>query len=163
MTSTSNLEKIFHSIGFKLPKNIKADIEFNLQHNDYINKHFAFLLDLKTNNVICYDTNIYFKSNSFPYSIHAEIQSVVKYYKSKTLNKNKKVLIVVKLSKTGIIGNSKFCLNCSRFLLNNFEALNLKKVYYSVMKSNTLIELSKYQLTDGNFKLSKGFSGRFSD
>lgn len=162
MSSVDKLEQLFHSIGFKLPNNIKNDIEFNLQHNDYINKHFAFILDLKTNRIICYDGNIYYKSNSFPFSIHAEIQSIVKYYKSRSLSKNKKALVVVKLSKTGLIGNSKFCLNCSRFIRHNFDNLNLKKVFYSSLNDNKLVELSKHDLIDENFRLSKGFLGRFN-
>ena len=160
MNVTSNLELIFESLGVDLPNNIRHDIEINLDRNNYVNKHFAFIIDLKTNRVLCYDNNIYFKSDSFPFSIHAEIQSIIKYYKSRVMSKNKKALVVVKLSRTGLVGNSKFCLNCSRFIRNNFDNLNLKKVYYSTMKNNTLVELSKNDLVDEHFRLSKGFMGR---
>ena len=160
MKSTDNLEIIFETLGFDLPGNIKSDIELNLANNNYVNKHFAFIIDLKTNKVICYDNNIYFKSDSFPFSIHAEIQSIIKYYKSRSMSKSKKALVVIKLSRTGLVGNSKFCLNCSRFIRNNFDNLNLKKVYYSTMKTTQLVELSKADLVDENFRMSKGFMGR---
>lgn len=157
---TYNLEQMFQSLAIDLPKNIKDDVQRILKSNEYINKHFCFLIDLKTNNILCYDTNIYFKSKSFPYSMHAEIQTIIKYYKSKTLNKNKKALLVVKLSATGIVGNSRCCLNCSRFLKNNFDLLNLKKIYFSAMKTNKLVELTKSDLHAEDFRRSKGFQSR---
>ncbi len=159
MASLEKLEVLFDSLGFIFPSKIKNNILFNLSNNKYVNKHFSFLLDLKTNRILCYDTNIYFKSDSFPFSIHAEIQSINRYYKSKTLSKNKKILLVVKLSKTGIIGNSKCCLNCMRFIRNNFDNLNLKKIYYSIL-GNELVELSRDDLIDKNFHRSKGYNWR---
>ena len=159
VAATDNLEAMFHSLGFSLPNNIKQNIAFNLERNNYNNKHYSFILDLKTQQVLCYGFNDYFKSNSFPFSIHAEIQSVVKYYKSKSINKNKKALIVVKLSKTGIVGNSKCCLNCMRFLRNNLDNLNLKRIYYSTL-GGKLVELSRHNLIDEHFKSSKGFLWR---
>lgn len=159
LDSIRNLEAMFDSLGVILPDNIKRNVKFNLEYNKYINKHYSFILDLKTNKVLCYDFNIYFKSDSFPFSIHAEVQSIVHYYKSKSINKNKKALIVVKMSRTGIMGNSKCCLNCIRFIRNNIDNLNLKKVYYST-EDNILVELSKDDLVDENFRLSKGFNYR---
>ncbi len=156
-----NLETMFHSIGFELPSNIKQDIEFNLQRNHHINKHYSFILDLKTRRVLSYAFNIYFKSESFPFSVHAEIQSMVKYYKTKGINKNKKALFVAKLSRTGIVGNSKCCLNCMRFIRNNLTNLNLKRIYYST-KDGQLVKLTKEDLIDANFKISKGFIWRGS-
>lgn len=161
MSSTHNLEQMFQSLGINLPNNIRQDVDRVLKRTEYINKHFCFLIDLKTNQIICYDTNIYFKSNSFPFSMHAEIQTIVKYYRSaKTLNKNKKALVVVKLTQTGTVGNSKCCLNCSTFLKNNFDALKLKKIYFSIMKSNKLEEMTKNDLYDQTFRRSKGFMSR---
>ena len=157
MDATKNLKTILNSIGFDLSKNIAQDISHNLSNNNYANKHVSFLLDLRTRKVLSYAFNIYYRSDSFPFSVHAEIESITKYYKGRSVSKNKKVIIVVKLSKTGIIGNSKLCLNCSRFVKNNFENLNLKKIYYSVMQSNTLVELGRDDLIDSEFKYSKGF------
>ncbi len=160
MSIIDNLQNLLEHNGFILPIQIKHALEFNLKHNSSVNKHFCFIVDLKTNNVLCYDCNVYFKSNSFPFSTHAEIQTIVKYYKSKTLSKNKKALIVVKLSKTGILGNSKCCLNCMRFIRNNFDNLNMKKIYYSTGEYCTLAELSYDDLVDKNFRQSKGFNWR---
>ena len=157
MDATKNLKTILNSIGFDLSKNIAQDISHNLSHNNYANKHVSFLLDLRTRKVLSYAFNVYFSSESFPFSSHAEIESINKYYKSLWANKNKKVLVVVKLSKTGLIGNSKCCLNCCRFIRNNFENLRLQKIYYSVMQSNTLVELGRNDLVDSDFRYSKGF------
>lgn len=154
--STKNLETMFTSLGVVLPENVRQDIEFNLVQNEYINKHYAFIVDTKTNKILCYDFNVYFKTDSFPFSVHAEVQSIVKYYKSKSITKNKKILIVVKLSKTGIVGNSRCCKQCMRFIRNNMDNLNIKKIYYSE-KNNVLVELCKTDLVEKNFKYSKGY------
>ena len=160
MPTTDNIEVLFQSLNVSVPENIKRDIECNLENNHYNNKHCSFIVDLRTRKILCYAFNIFFKSDSFPFSIHAEIQSIVKYYKStKSVNKNKKALIVFKLSRTGLIGNSKCCLNCIRFIKNNLRNLNLKKIYYSTL-DNSLIELSKDDMDDGNFKFSKGYLWR---
>ena len=158
--TVQNLEIVLSQLGVSLPKNIKTDISMNLSKNNYLNKHFAFLIDLKTHQIIAYDFNIYFKSDSFPFSVHAEIQTITKYYKSKSMSKGKKVLFVAKLSRTGIVGNSRCCLNCMRFIRNNMDNLNLKKIYYSD-RDNKLIELSKDDLIDKSFKFSKGYMTRY--
>jgi cytidine deaminase len=157
--ATNNLETLFNNIGINFPENIKTDIQFNLDNNDYTNKHYSFIVDMKTNKILSYDFNVYFKSDSFPFSIHAEIQSITKYYKSRSINKNKKILIVAKLSKTGVLGNSRCCLNCMRFIRNNFDNLNLKKVYYSE-KNNEIVMLNKSDLIDKEFKSSKGYTAK---
>lgn len=159
MTTTDRVEQLLSSLGFSLPENVKRDIECNLRTNHYNNKHCSFILDLKTRRILSYSFNIFFKSDSFPFSIHAEIQSIVKYYKSKSINKNKKALIVFKLSRTGLIGNSKCCLNCIRFIKNNMSNLNLKKIYYSTL-DNQLVELVRDGMDDENFKYSKGYLWR---
>ncbi len=151
-----NVESIFDALGVVLPSNIKQDIDTSLFKNEYINKHFAFLIDMKTNRILAYDFNVYLKSESFPFSVHAEIQMITKYYKSRAISKNKKILVVVKLSRTGVVGNSKCCLNCMRFIRNNFDNLNLKKVFYSDI-DNRLVKLSRGDLVDENFRMSKGF------
>lgn len=155
------LETMFNSLGVILPNNIKRSIEHNLEFNKYINKHFAFILDLKTLKVLCYDSNVYFVSDTFPFSVHAEVQTIVRYYKTRSVakNKNKKAVIVVKMSRTGIIGNSKCCLNCMRFIRNNIDNLNIKKIHYSTI-GNNLIELTQKDLIDENFRSSKGFNHR---
>ncbi len=159
MSALDTLEAMFHEEGFILPERIKQDIGSNLVRNTYINKHIAFLIDLKTRAVLAYDFNIYFKSDSFPFSIHAEIQTITKYYKNRNVNKHKKALVVAKLSRTGLIGNSKCCLNCMRYIRNNFDNLQLKKVYYTDLP-NKLVSLHRRDLVDDQFRLSKGFTQR---
>lgn len=162
MVITDQLEVLFDKYNFELSRNVKQGIEFNLQHNTSVNKHFAFIIDGKTRRVICYDCNIFFKSTSFPISQHAEVKVICKYYqKMKTIPRGKKYLIVVKISKTGIISNSRCCMNCVRFLFNNFDNLHLKKVYYST-NGTTLEQLSKDDLIESHFVRSKGFSSRIA-
>jgi cytidine deaminase len=155
----TDLEAMFHSVGFDIPDNIKQDISFSLPRCDYINKHYSFILDLKTHKILSYSFNIYYKSDSFPFSVHAEIQSIIRLFRSRIRNKNKKALLVVKLSRTGIIGNSKCCLNCMKFIRGNMDILNMKKIYHS-NANNVLSELYKEDLIDDNFKPSKGFVNR---
>ncbi len=156
--NASHLETIFSSINVDLPNNIKHDITWYIDNNKYMHKHVCFIIDLKTNSIITYDVNVYFKTESFPFSIHAEIQTIIKLNKSKAANKNKKALLVVKLSKSGVLSNSKCCLNCARYIKTNIDALNLKCVYYS-MPGNVLEKLSKDDLdADNNFRYSKGYT-----
>ncbi len=159
MADLSTLESMFQAEGFTLPERIKQDIAFNLSTNSYINKHVCFLYDLKTHKILLYDFNIYFKSDAFPFSIHSEVQAITKYYKNRNINKHKKALIVVKLSRTGLIGNSKCCLNCMLYVRNNFTNLGLKKILYSD-SSGKLISLHKRDLVDEDFRPSKGFTQR---
>ena len=64
--------------------------------------------------------------------------------------------MIFKVTKTGIIGNSRPCQNCVNFILNNYNNLNLNKIYYSY-KENLLKELSKENLLYGDFTISSGF------
>lgn len=153
----NNLECMLQSIQCQLPKNIRHDIEFTLRRHTYVNKHVAFIIDERTREIISYDFNVYYKSKSFPFSVHAEVQTIGKYYKAKSFSRSKKILMVAKLSRTGIVGNSRCCLNCMRFVRNNFDNLNLKKIYYS-SAGNQLIELGRDDLIDADFHLSKGYS-----
>lgn len=157
MADLNTLESMFQAEGLILPDRVKQDIAMNLSRNSYINKHVCFLYDLKTNKILLYDYNIYFKSDAFPFSIHSEVQAITKYYKSRNINKHKKALIVVKLSRTGLIGNSKCCLNCMRYIRNNFANLGLKKILYSDAPDK-LISLHKRDLIDEDFRYSKGFT-----
>lgn len=154
--STVNLDTMFNSVGYVLPANIKRNIEFTLNNSECLHKHCAFLIDSKTRNVLSYDFNVYFKTESFPFSFHAEIRTIVKFFKSRSPSKNKKILVVVKLSRTGVTGYSRCCKSCMTFIRNNFDVLNLKKIYYSI-KDNQLVELGKGDLVDKDFEYSKGY------
>ena len=87
------------------------------------------------------------------------MNAINKHYKKK-LTKNilkvKKDLVIIKLSKTGIIGNSKPCQHCANYIYNNFDNLKLDKIYYSTQQ-NTLEELTKSDLQKPNFKIAGGF------
>jgi hypothetical protein len=105
---------------------------------------------------------LYFKTNTFPFSIHAEINTINKFYKKNNtkLIKNKKTLYVFKISKTGILGNSLCCKNCINFINNNITNLNLNDVYYSYQHNLKKIELDNINkdLNDNKFKYSSGIT-----
>ena len=69
--------------------------------------------------------------------------------------KSKKKLIIIKVSKIGIIGNSKPCLSCANFIYNNMDILNITDILYST-SDNILKGLKKNELILNNFKLSSG-------
>ena len=65
-------------------------------------------------------------------------------------------MIVIKISKTGIIGNSKPCTNCKNFIFNNFDNLNLVNVLFST-KESKLVSINKLNLLNDSFTISKGY------
>jgi len=158
-SNTIYLIELLELYNIKIPANILYDISFNLNNNKYLHKHISFLINNKTNEILSYGFNYYLNSNKFPFSLHSEVNVINKHYK-KNLTKNilkvKKILIVIKLSKIGIIGNSKPCRHCANFLYNNYDNLKLYKIYYSTQK-NTLEELNKFDLQGTNFKIAAGF------
>jgi len=159
MSNIENLYNILFKKNIILPSNIEHEISFSLTNSLHLNNHISFIIDKTTKNVLAYGFNYYLKSNKFPFSLHSEINTINKYYKKK-LNKNtikcKKILLIFKVTKTGIIGNSRPCQNCVNFILNNYNNLNLNKIYYSY-KENLLKELSKENLLYGDFTISSGF------
>lgn len=140
-------DKILQSITNSIDPNIK-------------NIHITFIID-KNNKLINYGFNIYYKTDTFPFSIHSEINTIIKYYKSqynKKLNRKQKRMIIIKISpKIQKIGISKPCTNCANFILNNMDNLNITEILYST-KDNTLISLKKNDLMDiNNFTQSSAF------
>lgn len=163
LNNTLNLIKLLEKYQIYLPSNILYDISYSLENNQYLNKHLSLLVDYKRKNIITYGFNYYLKSNKFPFSLHSEINTINKHYKknlTKNIIKSKKILIIIKLSKIGIIGNSKPCQNCANYIINNYTNLNLTKIYYST-QLNTLEELTKNDLLNNEFKLSAGFKQGF--
>lgn len=158
-SNTQYLINLLESYNFKIPSNILYDISFNLDNNKYLHKHISFIINSKSNEVITYGFNYYLNGNKFPFSLHSEVNAINKHYKKK-LTKNilkvKKDLVIIKLSKTGIIGNSKPCQHCANYIYNNFDNLKLDKIYYSTQQ-NTLEELTKSDLQKPNFKIAGGF------
>lgn len=159
MNNIHNIMQIFSDNNLTLPDNIANSISFHLNNSNCLHNHISFIINKNNNKIISYGFNYYLKTDTFPFSLHSEINTINKYYKKKittNLFKNKKILIIVKISKTGIIGNSKPCKNCANYILNNFDNLNLYKIYYT-FKNNILIELTKNELLNDNFKISAGF------
>jgi hypothetical protein len=124
------LEQVLDFFNIKLNKNIYPIIELN---NIHANNHISLLIDSKTKEIICYGTNYLLKQNKF-LSIHAEIDNILKYYKNKhkLFNKRTKILIIIKISKTGIIGMSKPCRNCIKFIKKNYDKLKIVSIYYTI-------------------------------
>ena len=162
MTDYKNINQLIELLepyNIQISQNILYDISFNLNNNKYLHKHISFLVNAKNGNILTYGFNYYLNSIKFPFSLHSEVNVVNKYYKkslTKNLMKIKKNLFVIKLSKIGIIGNSKPCIHCANFLYNNFDNIKLSKIYYSTKQKN-LEELSKKDLKLKNFKIASGF------
>ena len=154
LNNTLFLITLLEQYNIYLPSNLLYDISYNLTNNTYINKHLSLIVD-----------NYYLKSDKFPFSLHSEINTINKHYK-KRLNKNiiksKKILLIIKLSKIGIIGDSKPCQNCANFIYNNYDNLNLYKIMYST-QNNELEELTKQDLLYKEFKISAGFKQSFNN
>lgn len=157
--NTNNLIDLLSPYNITIPTNILYDISFNLLNNKYLHKHLCILVNAKNGNILTYGFNYYLSSNKFPFSLHSEVNVINKYYKrnlTKDMTKIKKNLFIIKLSKIGIIGNSKPCINCANFIYNNFDNIKLSKIYYST-QNNTLEELNKKDLTLKGFKTAAGF------
>jgi tRNA(Arg) A34 adenosine deaminase TadA len=164
LNNTLNLITLLEKYNIYLQSNLIYDISYNLTNNTYINKHLSLLVDYKTKKIITYGFNYYLKSDKFPFSLHSEINTINKHYKkrlNKHIIKSKKILLIIKLSKIGIIGNSKPCQNCANFIYNNYDNLNLYKVMYST-QNNELEELNKLDLLYKEFKISAGFKQSFT-
>lgn len=155
---TDNLKVMLENENIYLNDNIYYDIEQGIDRNAR-HIHVSFLVNTKTNNVLSYGFNLYFKTKSFPFSIHSEVNTITRYYKNRTLSKCKKKLIVVKISKNGIIGMSKPCQTCINYILNNIDNINLTKIEYST-SNNKLEKIKCANINDHTYKLSALFEWR---
>jgi tRNA(Arg) A34 adenosine deaminase TadA len=159
----NNINELFINNNILLPVNIANTISFHLYNSIYLHNHISFIINKNNNKIIAYGFNYYLKSNKFPFSLHSEINTINKYYKkklTKNIIKAKKILLIFKISKTGVIGNSKPCQNCANYILNNFENMNIYKIYYT-MKNNILEELTKNNLKNDIFTISSGFKKKY--
>jgi deoxycytidylate deaminase len=151
------IKDIFENNGIYLKKSIFIDIELLCKSNNK-HIHLAFLLD-RNNNVISYRPNILFKTKSFPYSQHAEINTIINYYSnqnSKKINQSDKKLLVIKLGKNHL-RMSKPCQQCASFISNNWTNLKLKEILYS-NKFGVLVSISKNDLLlTNNFYKSSAY------
>jgi hypothetical protein len=161
--NTYNLNDMFLKNQLTLPKNIETNISFHLNNSIHLNNHISFIIDKSSQTILAYGFNYYLKSDKFPFSLHSEINTINKYYKkriTKSNLKSKKILLIFKISKTGVIGHSRPCQNCVNFILNNYDNMNINKIYYS-NKNNQLEELNKENLLNENFTISSGFKKRY--
>lgn len=157
---TDNIEMLLNFLNITLTKNIINDISFYLNKCNYTNNHVSFIVDANTRQVIFHKFNVFYKSNQFPYSSHSEVEGVKHFLKKyKTRHNYKIIFIVIKITKTGKIGNSKPCKHCANFLYNHLSNMNIDKIFYST-PNNCLVNLDKDSLRNNNFKLSSGFSRR---
>jgi len=163
----SNVKTIFDNMGIDIDNKILTDIMIELtlrasyKPKSKANNHVSFLIDNKTKEILSFSFNLYYKAKKFPYSIHSEINTITKYYKKdikKNIQRVKKILIVLKISKSGTIGNSKPCKSCANYIYSNFNNLNLINVFYST-DQNILEKLNKEDFTCETFKTSSG--GRY--
>lgn len=162
----NNIRQVLENEGLYLSNKVYQNLEIELNtrstSKSKSSNHISFLIDYKNNSLISYAFNIYFKTNTFPYSLHSEINAFNKIYKrplSKSVMKSKKKLIIIKVSKIGILGHSRPCLSCANFIYNNMDNLNITDILFSV-SGNKLESLKKDELILDNFKLSSGSTKR---
>jgi len=131
--------------------------------------HACLLLD-EHGELLSYGCNEYYKGQSFPFTLHAEINCINRFYSRKMKQKNsyikgrKKILIIIRLSKKILkLGQSKPCTRCHNFIENNIDNLNLKKIIYStpaglsVVKSNKFSEIDTIYSSGSRFKVKDVF------
>jgi len=114
--------------------------------------HVSILLDL-SNEMISYGHNEYYNNNkSYPFSLHAEINCLNKYYSRKIkqyIKNREKILLVLRLSKKiKKLGESKPCKQCHNYLINNTENINIKKIIYSTPSGFQIIKSNKLHTLD---------------
>lgn len=108
-------------------------------------------------------------------TIHAEHDALNDYMSRYTIHKNKKNnkninpkvdLVVIRISKTGLIGYSRPCYDCVNML--NHSYLNIRMVYYSDEngsiigeKFSNMIDSPKNRISSGNRKINRKCSLSF--
>lgn len=147
--SMDTFKSILETQGIYLTKAIYRNLDLMSKYPER-HTHVAFLLD-DNNNVLSYKPNVYFKTEKYPFSQHAEVATINNYY-SKRLNNLKqtaKTLLVIRI-KSQSFGESRPCKDCSNFILNNWSNLKLKRVIYSGAYS-TFTSIKKNDLLMGKF------------
>lgn len=150
-----SFKSILESNGIYLTDSIYRNLEM-LSKSPETHTHVAFLLD-QYGKLLSYKPNVFFKTDCFPFSQHAEIATIVNYYsttKSKRSTKSTpKILLVVQL-RTKIFGESRPCKGCAQFILNNWDNLKLKHVMYS-RAGSTFSYIRKRDLQTEDFSPSR--------
>jgi len=159
----NQISSLLRGMNVYLEDNIISDILMYISKSKSSHHHISFLIDLSNSRILSYGFNYFFKSNTFPFSLHSEINAILKFYKKKYNTKNRKILIIFKISKSGIVGMSKPCYHCALFIRNNYKNLNLSNVYYSYRDIDDICRLKKISrkdLEEDCFKQSSGFHFR---
>lgn len=129
-----------------------------------LSNHIACIFYKKNNNFFKIFTGInnYIHINKNQCTIHAEIAALNKLKILKT-NKFKKInLLVIKVSNTGKIGNSKPCIKCIE-KMNNLpisKGYCIKNIYYSNENGNIIKNKIKNLIDDDNKHLSRYYKNR---
>ena len=148
-----SLEKIY--ITESIYSRILTDIENKNTRSERF--HVAIITD-EYSNVLSYGINEYHKTNSYPFTTHAEINCMTKYY-GKRFRKGekdkKKFLIIIRLSPKKLrLGNSAPCKHCACYIENNMENINIKKIIYSTPEGIEVIKSKNFYNED--CKISSG-------
>jgi len=159
--NTKNILESYNiNICDKMLKSINIELINRNKKKDNTSDHVCFIIDYKSKEILSYSFNIYYKSDKFPFSIHSEINTITKYYKTTKLDKNKykskKFLVVLKITKSGKLSSSKPCQACANYINNNVDNLNLMHVYYSTEFN----DLAKLEITDLQSDIFRYSSGR---
>lgn len=146
-------EKVY--IGENTYERILTDI--NAKTNRSERFHVAILID-EFSTILSYGVNEYHKTDSYPFSKHAEINCLTKYYGKKLKDwekSRKKTLIIIRLSPKRLrLGNSAPCRHCACYIENNMENINIKKIIYTTPEG---LEIKKSKdFNAGECKLSSG-------
>ncbi len=150
----SSIKSVLERYSIKLSQSAYNEIKIMLRAK-IKRTHMAFLLD-QSNHVIVYRPNIYFKTKSFPFSQHAEINAIINYYSkqlSKKITNGSKRLLVIRFGGT-CLRMSRPCRNCAAFIANNWDNLHLKEVLYSDNYENLVSLTREDLLQSSNFCLS---------
>lgn len=163
MMENDHIVSILRSLNVSISDNILYDIQLNLDKNTHKKNHISFLIDTQTHKILSYGFNYFFHSNVFPWSMHSEVHTILKYYKKRVNTKNKKILVALRLTKKGYISMSKPCTACANFIKHNYDNLHLSFVYYSYKDINNyprLKKLNKQTLMSETFQRSSGYTHR---
>lgn len=147
--SMDTFKSILEMQGIYLTKAIYRNLELMSKYPER-HTHVAFLLD-DHNNVLSYRPNVFFKTDKYPFSQHAEVATIINYYSKRSTNTKQaaKTLLVVRL-KDQSFGESRPCKDCANFISNNWANLKLKRVIYSGAYS-TFTRIKKNDLLMGKF------------
>jgi len=152
------LERLCVNKNIEINYDEKGSIKSNLCKCNLSN-HIACVFFKKSNNIIKIHTGInnYININGNQSTVHAEISALNKL-KNINSKKCKKInLLVIKVSYTGKVGNSKPCIKFieKMYCLPIDKGYSIKNVYYSDDKGNIIKNKIQNLIEDENKHLSR--------